>query len=393
MRNLKSNAFPCCGRWMKSLLSLLPVLFFSGCSLLVTKEAGIGSAVGWGELPGWQRDSHAESWPALLSQCERLSRKQAPWRRLCEQAMHIKEPTDSDARAFFETHFQPHEVVGKGGETEGLITGYYEPTLFGSMQPDERYAYPLYARPDSLLIVDLDDLFPSLKGKRVRGRVVGNRVIPFFDRAEIDGPGNPLKGSELLWIDDPHGSFFLQIQGSGRVHLPDGSQVGVGYADQNGHQYFAIGKQLIEQGELTREEVSLFSIRRWLKDHPDRAVELLNTNPSYVFFVLNEKPEAGPRGSLNVPLTAERSAAVDRSIIPLGTPLWLSSTLPQFSDQAVPYQRLMFAQDTGGAITGPVRADIFFGNGERAEQLAGTMKQTGRLFALLPREPGPETDD
>ncbi|MET0088197.1 MAG: MltA domain-containing protein, partial [Sedimenticola sp.] len=197
-----------------------------------------------------------------------------------------------------------------------------------SLQPDGRYAYPIYARPDSLLIVDLDEQFPELKGKRVRGRLVGNRVVPYFDRTAIDGSGAPLKGNELLWVDDPHGSFFLQIQGSGRVQLPDGSSVNVGYADQNGHQYVSIGKKLIERGELTREEVSLFTIRQWLKDNPGQAEGLLNENPSYVFFVLNDNNEAGPRGSLNVPLTAGRSAAVDRSRIPLGTPVWLTTTLP-----------------------------------------------------------------
>ncbi len=370
-------------RWIKPLLFALPLLLLSSCTFFIPKVAGIGDVVEWNDLPGWEKDNHAESWPALLSQCSKLAKKQATWGILCEKAALFKDPTDEEARTFFETYFLPHEVVGKGGNSEGLITGYYEPTLFGSMQPDKRYAYPIYSRPDSLLVIELSDLFPSLKGKRVRGRIIGNKVVPYFDRSEIDGSKQPLKGNELLWIDDPYGSFFLQIQGSGRINMPDGSQVGVGYGDQNGHQYFAIGKKLIELGELTREEVSLFTIRQWLKVHPDKAMNLLNHNPSYVFFVLNEDVQAGPRGSLNVPLTAERSAAVDRSVIPLGTPLWLSSTLP--GNETHPYQRLIFAQDTGGAITGPVRADLFFGHGERAEQLAGTMKQAGRLFALLPK--------
>lgn len=366
---------------------LLSLLLLSGCTFFVPKEAGIGEQVPWDDLQGWQQDTLSTAWPALLSQCTKIPKREAVWAEICRRAEQFKNPTDKQVRDFMEDHFQPHEILGKGEEPKGLITGYYEPTLYGSLEPDNRYIYPLYGRPESLLIVDLAEQFPSLKGKRVRGRLVGNRVIPFHDRATIDGTNLPLKGNELLWIDDPYGSFFLQIQGSGRIKLSDGQQVSVGYADQNGHQYVAIGKKLIEQGELTREEVSLFSIRNWLDNNPDRAQALLNENPSYVFFVLNDRVESGPRGSLNVPLTAERSAAVDRSIIPLGTPIWLNSTLPALdaSKEASSYRRLLFAQDTGGAINGPVRADVFFGHGDRAEQLAGNMKQSGILYALLPK--------
>ncbi|MET0047855.1 MAG: murein transglycosylase A [Sedimenticola sp.] len=372
----------------KLILYSLILVWLTGCSIFIPKEAGIGEEVSWKDLPGWSEDNVSEAWPALLSQCAKLGKKPT-WDSICQGAQQLSEPSDSKVRSFLQDHFTPHEIIGTGGSPEGLITGYYEPTLLGSLQPDGRYAYPIYARPESLLIVDLDEQFPELKGKRVRGRLVGNRVVPYFDRTAIDGSGAPLKGNELLWVDDPHGSFFLQIQGSGRVQLPDGSSVNVGYADQNGHQYVSIGKKLIERGELTREEVSLFTIRQWLKDNPGQAEGLLNENPSYVFFVLNDNNEPGPRGSLNVPLTAERSAAVDRNRIPLGTPVWLTTTLPPETTadgEPAPYRRLLFAQDTGGAITGPVRADVFFGNGERAEQLAGTMKQSGRLFALLPKK-------
>ena len=360
----------------------------AGCAIFIPKEAGIGEPVGWAALPGWQDDSLAEAWPALLTQCTRLSGADPLWIGICDDARRLEKPNDGEVRTFFEERFQPHEVIGTDGGAEGLITGYYEPTLFGSMQQDDRFAYPLYARPDSLLKIELAELFPSLKGKRVRGRLVGDRVIPFFDRSAIDSGDQPLKGNELLWVDDPYGAFFLQVQGSGRVRLPDGSTVGVGYSDQNGHQYVSIGKRLIEWGELAPEEVSLFTIRRWLEQNPERSKTLLNENPSYVFFIQSDLNEPGPRGSLNVPLTAERSAAVDRARIPLGTPIWLSTTLPTESeaDPAALYRRLLFAQDTGGAIKGPVRADVFFGNGERAERLAGTMKQPGRLFALLPKE-------
>ena len=215
---------------------------------------------------------------------------------------------------------------------------------------------------------------------RLRGRLDGNKIVPYLPRSAIDGGEQPLAGNELLWIDDPYGSFFVQIQGSGRVQLQDGSIMGLDYADQNGHPYFAIGKKLVELNEIPLAEVSLFSIRKWLQDNPSRADEVLNTNASYVFFSLREDSQEAARGSLNVPLTEERSLAVDKSVIPLGTLVWLDTTLPDGSD----FQRLMVAQDTGGAIAGHVRADVFFGTGDRAERLAGEMKQQGSLFALLP---------
>ncbi len=368
------------------LLALSLALPLAGCTLFIPPEAGIGRAVDWDELPGWKEDDLAGAWPALLAQCRRLAGKGDGWDGACAAAMELQEPGTAEVRAFFEARFRPHEVIGTDGTPEGLITGYYQPTLFGSLTPDERFAYPLYGPPESLLRVELASLFPELEGKRVRGRLVGNRVVPFYDRAEIDGDGQPLRGNEILWVDDPYDAFFLQVQGSGRVELPDGSSVGVGYADQNGHAYVSIGKRLIEWGELTPEEVSLFTIRRWLAENPERAKALLNENPSYVFFTERDLDEPGPRGSLNIPLTAERSAAVDRKRIPLGTPVWLDTTLPAGDgDEPAPYRRLLFAQDTGGAIKGPVRADVYFGEGERAERLAGNMKQPGRLFALLPK--------
>lgn len=365
-------------------LSLM-LLILASCSDLTPKEPGIGKAINWSTLPGWHQDNLTKSWPALIHQCPKLAAKQATWTEICHAAAALKDPTGSQVRQFIQNHFEPHEILGSNGQPDGLITGYYEPTLHGSYTKDSRYNQPIYGKPDTLLTIDLADLYPELKGKRVRGRLIGNRVVPYFSRAGIDGAEHPLQGNELLWVDNPYDAFFLQVQGSGRVQLPNGTLIGVGYADQNGHPYISIGKRLIEMGELTRDEVSLFTIRRWLEANPDKAMDLLNQNPSYVFFALKKDVENGPRGSLNVPLTTERSLAVDRSIIPLGTPVWLATTLPDNSS----YQRLMFAQDTGGAIAGAVRADVFFGNGDRAEQLAGTMKQPGRLYALLPKKNEP----
>ncbi|MGF1642798.1 MAG: murein transglycosylase A [Thiotrichales bacterium] len=358
-------------------------LLFAGCVAKPPPEPGVGAAVPWSELSGWREDRLTEAWPALLAQCPRLSREAPVWARICAAATEIPAQDETRVRAFLEQHFEPHLVHGSGGTREGLITGYYQPVLKGSRAPTDRYRYPLYARPDDLLTVELSSLFPELQGKRVRGRLEGNKVVPYYARAEIDSDDAPLRGKELLWIDDPHGSFFLQIQGSGRVELEDGTLVGVNYADQNGHPYVAVGKKLIEMGALPADEVSLFTIRGWLRDHPDQAPALLAANPSYVFFTLRQTVDENPRGSLNVPLTDERSVAVDRKVIELGSPVWLETRLP-LGD--TPYHRLMLAQDTGGAITGPVRADVYFGTGPRAEQLAGNMKAKGRLFVLRPRE-------
>ncbi len=219
----------------------------------------------------------------------------------------------------------------------------------------------------------------------MRGRLEGNRVVPFYSRAEIGTGKSPLAGNELLWVDDPVELFILQVQGSGRVRLPDGSEVAVGYADQNGHPYRSLGGRLIKMGVLTREDVTLTRIRDWLAANPEETTALLNSNPSYIFFTQRDAALEGPLGSLGVALTPERSVAVDPAYIPLGLPVWLDATLPD----GTLLQRLAFAQDTGGAIKGPVRADLFIGRGTEAGRLAGEMKQRGRLYVLLPKPPQP----
>jgi membrane-bound lytic murein transglycosylase A len=372
----------------------LATLLVAGCVTAPLPPAGIGARVAWSALPGWETERHAAAWPALMANCQKMPARDARWRSICDDAALFGEPSDDVARAFFETRFAPYALHNDQGGVDGLITGYYEPLLNGSRVRSARYRYPIYRRPDDLLVVDLGELYPELAGRPVRGRLQGKRVVPYFSRAEItagQGGANAasadrLRGNELLWVDDPVALFFLQVQGSGRVQLPDGSVVRVGYADQNGHPYQSIGARLVAMGALKRDEVSLDSIRAWLAAHPDEAEGLLNSNPSFVFFALREAPADasldGPLGSLGVPLTAERSAAVDPSFIALGSPLWLDTSLP--GEAARPYRRLLIAQDTGGAIKGAVRADVFFGHGAQAEYLAGHMKQPGRLFVLLP---------
>lgn len=334
------------------------------------------------DLPGWAEDDLTQAWPALLQSCKGLKRQPA-WARTCQAAEQVSRSDAEGIRRFFESQLRPYQVLQTEGGDEGLITGYYEPLLRGSRSFGGNYIYPLYAAPDDLLIVDLSSLYPELKNLRLRGRLQGKRVVPYFSRAEIEAGSAPVRGKELVWVDDPIELFFLQIQGSGRVQLENGETVRVGYADQNGHPYKSIGKWLVDQGELTLDKASMQGIKDWARKNPEKLVTLLNTNPSYVFFRELPNHLSGPLGALGVPLTAERSVAIDPRAIPLGAPIWLATTRPNSPE---PLNRLMLAQDTGGAIRGNVRADFFWGFGEAAGQQAGAMKQKGRIWVFLPRD-------
>jgi membrane-bound lytic murein transglycosylase A len=357
---------------------ILCALMVSACT---TRSPGIGDPVDWSSLESWEADNHGDAWAGFLKSCEKLNHQQ--WRAVCDLAEDSGELGDAEAREFFESHFEVRPVYAEDGDTQGLITGYYEPLLKGSWERSEEYPYPLYGVPEDLLVVDLGAIYPQLKGMRLRGKLVGNKVVPYHDRAQLDDDQALLQGAEILWVNSPVDLFFLHIQGSGLVELDDGFIAAVGYAEQNGHPYQSIGKILIEMGELEPEEVTLFTIRDWLKANPDRLNEVLSKNPSYVFFELRDAEQNGPIGSLNVVLTPRRSIAVDRNVIPLGAPVWLQTTLP--NEAQSPMNQLMLAQDTGGAIKGHVRADVFWGRGDEAEEMAGLMKQQGKIFILLPR--------
>lgn len=308
------------------------------------------------------------------------------WQMACEAADKIGEQPDADeARQFFEAWFQPFEVTADGN-SEGLFTGYYEPLLHGSKVRSGDYKVPLYHRPDDLLRVDLGQFDPDLEGRSIRGRIDGQNFIPYYSRDDIVKGALTDRKLELVWVDDEIEKFFLQIQGSGQVRLDDGSVIRVGYADQNGLPYRAIGRDLIEIGALKQEEVSLQSIRDWLIAHPGEAKKIMARNKSYIFFQENTElnPNDGPLGAQNVPLTAGRSLAVDPRHIPLGAPLWLDATAPWPGGER-PLRRVVVAQDTGGAIKGPIRGDMFWGAGDQAEHLAGHMKNKGRFFVLVPR--------
>ncbi|HEX5343346.1 MAG TPA: murein transglycosylase A [Duganella sp.] len=334
-------------------------------------------------LPGWEKDDLRAAWPAFTSSCTVLV-KQATWKEPCTIARSVNSNDERAIRTFFETFLEPNQVVAPDGATDGLITGYYEPLLHGSRKKGGVYQTPLYKVPDDMVTIELASVYPELKGMRLRGKVVGKKVIPYSTRAEIEAAS--FSGKELLWVDDPVESFFLQVQGSGRVQLSEtGETVRVAYADQNGHPYKSIGKYLVEKGELTVEQASAQGIKAWIAGHPTRMQELFNVNPSYVFFKEEKLPDpkVGPKGSLGVPLTPQRSVAIDATQLPQGAPIFLSTTQPN-SD--IPLQRLVMAQDTGGAIRGAIRVDYFFGFGAEAAENAGRMKQRGAIWVLLPKK-------
>jgi membrane-bound lytic murein transglycosylase A len=391
-------------------LSMAGLLGLAGCAaptpsvVPIAPEAELDlRPVSFDSLEGWSEDDPSEALIAFRRSCTKLRSSGsgpmgpepvfgavADWLAACAAAdEHARAPSATSAaesvRRFFETWFQPYQVLDDD-EPEGLFTGYYEPVLQGSRRAGPLYPVPLHAPPADLLRIDLGRFNPDLAGYAIYGRIGRGEFLPYYSRAEIERGVLAGQNLELLWVDDPIAKFFLQIQGSGRVRLDDGSVVRVGYASQNGHPYRAIGRDLIEIGALSRDEVSLQTIRAWLQAHPDDAAVIMARNRSYIFF--HEHPqlaaEDGPLGAQGVPLTAGRSLAVDRRYIPLGVPLWVETTAPG-PEGALPLRRLMIAQDTGGAIKGVVRGDVFWGAGERAEAVAGRMKSPGRYAVLLPR--------
>lgn len=285
--------------------------------------------------------------------------------------------------------FLLYRSVGKNGSI--LVTGYYEPLLSGAEKPDQRFRHPIYRRPHDLVEADLNQWFADMTGKRIAGRLEGGKLLPYHSRKEIDEGGKLLKkGLELLWVDNPLDAFFLHVQGSGRVKMADGRTVRLGYDAANGHAYKSIGSILIQEGHLTQEEMSLQTLRKWLTDHPREQSRILNANPSYVFFKIHE---GGPFGNINVPLTAYRSIATDHRLFPKGAPAVVVTERPRFQGRELAsWEKHAFwavNQDTGGAIRGPGRVDIFMGFGEESERTAGLMKQPGSLYFIAPKPAKP----
>jgi membrane-bound lytic murein transglycosylase A len=335
-------------------------------------EAVRYEARAFADLPGWSEAQLLPSVRAFIEGCSRGS----VLKRVCEKARALPPGDESAARNFFESEFAPYALVSTESGDSGLITGYYEPVLEGSRTPSAAHRFPIFGVPQDLIVVDL----PEARQLRLRGRVDGRRLVPYYSRAEIDARGESFQAPLIAWTGDPVELFFLQIQGSGQVRLENGERIRVGFAEQNGHPYRSLGRHLVERGELVLEQASMQGIKAWAAANPEKLREALNHNASYVFF--RELPVIdGPIGALGVPLHAQFSLAVDRRHVPLAAPVYLATTFPLSEDRL---ERLMAAHDTGGAIRGVVRADFFWGTGADAGVLAGRMRQQGRMWLLWP---------
>ncbi len=364
--------------------------------------AGKFVPVTWAALPGWTSDDMADVWKTFLNNCKGLMRpisgslamqaRATPraWQPVCAAAAQSGLPAQgadsAQVRQFMQAHLQPWRVADASGRpAQNTVTGYYEPLILASRQRTGDYQWPLYSAPPDLLTIDLGEVYPELAGKRIRGKLQGKRVVPYDTRAQIAAASE--QPPVIVWAADPVEAFFLQIQGSGRVQLPDGSVIRLAYADHNGRPYASIGKWLAEQGELSLAQASMQNIKAWAKRNPQRVQEMLNANQAMVFF--NEEaiadPALGPKGAYGIPLMAGRSVAVDTTFVPLGAPVYLSTQYPA-SDKRL--QKLVFAQDTGAAIRGAARTDFYWGSGEQAGAMAGRMKQRGDMWVLWPKQAG-----
>ncbi len=348
------------------------------------------------ELPGWLADDHSKVLPAFIRSCEKIEKlpaerlmgsyvemgKVSDWLPLCQAARVIRPGNKIEAQYFFESRFLPY-TVRNNLETSGLFTGYYEPDLRGAFGPDSRYRYPIYARPKDLIGADLGAFDDKYIGQTIAGRLKDGRFVPYYSRAEIEDGVLAGRQLETVWVDNAIDAFILHVQGSGRIILPDGSHVRLGYDGRNGHRYTSIGRELVAAGVMRLDDVTMPTIRAWMEAHPVAALALMRKNKSFIFFKV-AKENAGPIGAQGVVLTPGRSLAVDRAFWSLGLPVWLDSTYPG----NVPKQklrRLLVTQDTGSAIKGPVRGDVFWGHGAEAALNAGLMKEQGEIYMLLPQ--------
>lgn len=387
------------------IITILSALLFFGCSPDDDKSVKPGTVmirVDPDKWPDLVDDLDGDSLRAALEQ-SRTYLKKLPEDRLFkygpDQYTAVKLLASLDAFEKYFNNMGPgpeltkalakdfilYQSVGSDGAGKVVCTGYYEPQLPGALSPDNEYKWPLYSRPDDLIDVDLEKFSAKFKGKRIRGRLKGTRLIPYYSRNDIDRDRVlEGRGLEFAWVNDPASLFFLHIQGSGRIILPDGNVVRVGYAAGNGRTYRSIGKKMFQDGLLSRNELSMQGIRSWLRNNPEKAAAVMDHNESYVFF---RKIDTAPVGNINVPLTPNRSAALDHKIFPRGALAWLQSRKPVVEGDKIKewmkFSRFVMVQDTGGAITGPGRLDLFFGHGLEAETAAGHFKEEGALFFLV----------
>jgi membrane-bound lytic murein transglycosylase A len=301
-----------------------------------------------------------------------------------------KRPSADELQTVITESFWVYKSVGRDSQGEVLFTGYYEPILRASLEYSDEFPVPIYKKPDDWVVVDLKAFRHDFRKERIVGRLVDQTVVPYFSREEIDTQGKlQNKGYEILWISDPIDLFFLQIQGSGKAVFDDGTIKHVNYACSNGRAYRSIGKLLIEEEKISREEMSLQAIRSYLRSHPEDMERILNYNESYVFFRFVDE---GPLGALGVPLTTGRSVATDLGLFPRGALAFVETEKPLMNENGLidrwqTFGRFVLNQDTGGAIRGPGRVDLYWGSGPYAELAAGHMKQLGTLYFLLPKRP------
>lgn len=353
--------------------------------------------VAWTALDGWEADDQSLSFSAFSKSCVAILRANAKMRSArpmldalfhsCERAKALENPDAEEAREFFEKNFRAVRISPLG-EPQGFLTGYYESVFAGSRYPSDEYTVPIYRAPVNLVVSGLKraGAFPS-SGAKV-GRLVKNRkIVPFHDRTTIEEGALAGRGLEICWVKDPVDAFFAQIQGSARVRLDTGGTMRINYEAHNGQPYYPVGRDLIQRGIVSKEEMSMDRIRDWMRANPDGGKELRRKNRSFVFFRetgLAEDQE--PVGAQGVPLTSGRSIAVDKNLHVYGTPFWVEAELPIESEKPeTKFRRLMVAQDTGSAIVGPARADIYFGSGEAIGSIAGRVKQPGRFVMLVPK--------
>jgi membrane-bound lytic murein transglycosylase A len=361
--------------------------------------------VEWSDLEGWTSDDHAAAFAAFLGSCRTLQNRRrqsardltpipAALKDICEDARAAIPLDEAGARKFFEDHFRPIRI-NRLGDSDGFLTGYYEPIIAGSRVPTGQFTAPLYRRPPNLVPAGrrkLGDAFPS-KGVFVGRRVGRRKIVPYYDRGQIEDGALDGWHLEICYLHDQVDVLFAQIQGSARIRLEDGTILRVNYDSHNGWSYTPVGRVLVEQKILNRDQVSMQSIRDWMEANPDQAKEVRRQNKSYVFFrIADLATEDEAVGGQGVPLMPGRSIAIDRALHAYGTPFFIQAELPIANQKTgTKFDRLMIAQDTGSAIVGPARADIYFGAGDEAARIAGRIKNSGTFVMLVPRELDPVT--
>lgn len=352
-------------------------------------------ALSFEDLAGWAEDDHAAALKAFLRSCRALDSSaaelrpaQAPERHLlaiCRKALKSENLSRSEARRFFEAHFQPFAVIPHSGN--GFLTGYYEPEFQGSRTPDSRFKVPLLARPGDLVTIAQGETLPGIGKGLQAARRSSQGYEPYPDRAAIEDGALGSLAKPVVYLREPAEAFIIHVQGSSRLRLTDGSVMRVAYAGRNGRPYTSIGRLLVQRGEMDLESMTLEKLMGWLKNNPGPARELMRQNQSYIFFREADElaPEDGPIGGAGFPLVPGRSLAVDRSLWAYGLPFWLEGELPFTLDRSEPLRRLMIAQDTGSAIVGPARGDFFFGSGGEAGTRAGLLRHATRFVVLKPK--------